>query len=194
MKKNYICEDCYENLDLVNGEREVGSSHIDKLYYSLFYNRFIREKIKEYKFNGKNYLSKAFSEIILDTIREKNLEDQIDIIFFIPSHRKKEALRGYNQVELLAKYIGKSLDIDLSRGNLVKTRQTKDQSSLNRLERASNLKDSFIIRDEKEIRDKKILLLDDIITTGATLEETSKLLSQAGARSIVGICLTSTKI
>ena len=191
--KNYICKDCYENLDILDKEIELDSSYIKKAYYSLSYNRFIREKMKDYKFNGKNFLYKPFGEIILDTIRKKGLDKRIDIITYIPTHRRKEALRGYNQAELLANYISENIDKPLLGDNLIKIKWTKDQSHLTKIDRIINLQDSFKLKEAGEVKNKRILLIDDIITTGATMEECSKVLSENGAKEVIGIALTSSK-
>ncbi|MBU5436682.1 ComF family protein [Tissierella sp. MSJ-40] len=192
--KSYICKECEEKLEAINKEVYLDSYYISKVVYSLAYNRFIREKLKEYKFNGKNYLYKPFGEIMLNTINQKNLCSEIDLIMYVPSHRRKEALRGYNQSELLARYIAKFLNITLSSKNLIKIKWTKDQSQLQRLDRIKNLKGSFQVRDKEEIKFKKILLIDDIITTGTTMEECSKVLLHNGAKEVVGLALTSSKI
>lgn len=192
--KSYICIDCYENLEIINGRSKIGFEYISDSYYSLSYNRFLREKMSDYKFNGKNYLYKPFGDIMVNTAKMMGIHEEIDIIMFVPSHRRKEAVRGYNQAELLANYISNSLKKPLSRKKLIKTKYTKDQSVLNRLDRMLNLKKSFEIRDKEEIKSKKILLIDDIITTGVTLEEASKILLNSGARKIVGLTLTSSKI
>ena len=189
----YICHDCYINLEIVDKENYVDLEYIHKSYFSLLYNRYLREQMTNYKFNGKSYLYKAFGEIMVDTINKKEINN-IDLIMYIPSHRRKEAKRGYNQAELLAYYISKDLNIDLSRGNLIKNKYTKEQSGLNRLDRTTNLKDSFYIKDKEEIKGRKILLIDDIITTGKTLEETSKVLVKNGAKEIIALTLTSSKL
>ena len=191
--KSFICKDCYGNLDILDKEIEINSSYINKAYYSLSYNRFIRDKIKEYKFNGKNYLYKPFAEIMLATIRKKEIEKNIDVIAYIPSHRRKEALRGYNQAELLANYISKSLDKPLMRDNLIKTKWTKEQSHLVKIDRIINLQDSFKLKDAEEVKGKKILIIDDIITTGVTMEECSRILRENGSKEVIGLALTSSK-
>lgn len=192
--KSCICKECEERLEVINKEIYLNSYYISKVVYSLAYNRFIREKLKEYKFNGKNYLYKPFGEIMLNTINQKNLCSEIDLIMYVPSHRRKEALRGYNQSELLARYIAKFFNITLSSKNLIKIKWTKDQSQLQRLDRIKNLKGSFQVRNKEEIKFKKILLIDDIITTGTTMEECSKVLLHNGAKEVVGLALTSSKI
>lgn len=191
---SYICRDCYENLEIINGESKVEFKYMSRSYYSLAYNRFIRDQLSDYKFNGKSYLYKPFGEIMVNTAREMGIQDEIDLIMFVPSHRRKEAIRGYNQAELLGDYISKALKKPLSKKNLVKVKSTKEQSALNKLDRRLNLKESFQIRDKEEIKGKNILLIDDIITTGVTLEELSKILLNSGARKIVGLTLTSSKI
>ena len=189
----YICKECFNNLEIIHKEITIDSPYINKVYYSLLYNRLMREMVKKYKYEGKNYLYKAFGEIMMGTIKTNGLESHIDIIAYIPAHRRKEALRGYNQAELLASYIAEKLDKPLLKNNLVKLKWTEDQSHSNKAERVVNLKDSFHIKNPDEIRGKKILLVDDIITTGATMEECSRVLINNGAHKVIGLALTSNK-
>ncbi len=189
----YICKDCYENLEVLDKEINIDSPYIKKAYYSLSYNRFIREKVKDYKYNGKNYLCKPFGEIMLRTIKNKEIDKDIDVILYVPTHRRKEALRGYNQAEILADYISKVLGKPLLKNNLVKIRWTKEQSHSNKIDRIINLKDSFRIKQPNEIEGKKILLIDDIVTTGVTMEECSRVIINSGANKVIGLALTSSK-
>ncbi|MBU5427817.1 ComF family protein [Tissierella pigra] len=189
----YLCKDCYERLEIVHGELELDFPYIKKTYYSLEYNRFIREIIGDYKFNGKNYLYKPLGQIMVETITRKNIHKDIDIIIYIPIHRRKEAIRGYNQAELLGNFIGKELNIPVSKNNLVKIKWTKEQSHLTKINRATNLKDSFKVKDINKIKNKKILLVDDIITTGATMGECSRLLINSGVKEVITVGITSSK-
>lgn len=191
--KGYICKECYDNIEILDREAELDSPYIKKAYYSLSYNRFIREMVKEYKYNGKNYLYKPFAELMLNTIKSKKIAQDIDIILYVPTHKRKQALRGYNQAELLANYISESLGKVLLKNNLVKTRWTKEQSHSNKIDRITNLKDSFQIRNPNEIEGKRVLLVDDIITTGVTIQECSRVLINNGAREVIGLALTSSK-
>lgn len=191
--KGYICKECYENIEILDREIKLDSPYLKKIYYSLSYNRFIREMMKDYKYNGKNYLYKPFGELMLKTIENKKIEKDIDLILYVPTHKRKEALRGYNQAELLANYISKNLDKPLLKDNLIKVRWTKEQSHSNKIDRIINLKDSFQIRNPKGIEGKKILLVDDIITTGVTMDECSRVLINNGAKEVIGLALTSSK-
>jgi|SRR5699024_3898934 len=190
--EGFICTNCKEHLQVLNREIYLNSDSIKKTYYSLLYNRYIRELVIDFKFNKKSYLYKPFGEIMVDTILDQKITD-IDLILYIPSHRRKEAIRGYNQSELLGKYISQTLNIPISYNNLIKIKSTKDQSTLNKDERQNNLKGAFKIKDKREIYEKRILLIDDIITTGSTIIETSNILMENEAKEVVALSFTSGK-
>ena len=128
---------------------------------------------------------------MLNTYYKMNID--VDKIAFVPMFPRKEALRGYNQAELLAKYISKKLDKPLIY-DLIKTKNTLEQSHLNKAERRENLKDSFKLKHKKPINTLRILLVDDIITTGRTMNECSRVLKEAGAMEVIGLAITSSKI
>lgn len=190
--EKFLCNNCRGFLEVLNREIEMDSFHIEKAYYSLMYNRFVRELIRDFKFNGKSYLYKPLGEIMINTIMDKGLYN-MDLILYVPSHRRKEAIRGYNQSELLASYISKSLDIPISHNNLIKIKHTRDQSRLDKYNREDNLRNAFKLKNKVEIYNKKILLIDDIITTGSTMMECSNILIKNEAREVVGLALTSSK-
>ena len=189
----FTCSDCRDNLVFVHKKINIDLEYISSAIYSLNYNRFLKEVVHGFKFNGKSYLYKPLAEIMLETMELLNISG-VDCIFFIPIHRRKEAIRGYNQTQLLANYIGKSLEIPVSKKNLIKIKWTQEQNQLDRIHRLKNLKDSFVIKNPEEIYGKKVLLIDDIITTGATFNECSRLLIKNGAKEVVSLALTSSKI
>lgn len=188
--KNFICKNCYDNLEIIDRQICINLPYINKVYYSLIYNRFIRDRIKDYKYNGKNYLYRPFGEMMLNTYYKNDIK--IDKIIYVPMHRRKEALRGYNQAELLGKYISKKTQKPLIK-DLIKIKATKIQSHSDKINRMENLRDSFKIKNNRSINNIRILLIDDIITTGATMDECSRVLIEAGAREVIGLALTSSK-
>ena len=99
-------------------------------------------------------------------------------------HKHKKAVRGYNQSELVAKEMAKQMEIKFEKGILIKQRNTEVQSTLNKTQRIQNVKDAFLVTDFTKVKGKKIILVDDIYTTGSTVNECSKLLKQAGAKEI----------
>ncbi len=130
---------------------------------------------------------------MLQTIKLNNIDD-IDLIIPVPVHWRKEALRGYNQSYLLAKPVAMTLEKPLLKDCLVKARWTREQNTLSAHERRKNLVDSFKVKKRERILGKRILLIDDIFTTGSTLKVCSQALIEAGAGEVVALTLTSTKL
>lgn len=187
-----ICIECHERIEYVNKEIEIQSKFINRTVFCVTYNRFIKELVHDFKFNGKSYMYKPFGEIIVKCIKENGLYNN-DLIMFVPIHIRKEAIRGYNQAELLASHVSKALGIHISKKNLVKVKWTKEQNTLDRIQRLSNLRDSFVLSNSDEVVGKRILLIDDIITTGSTFNECAKVLHNNGAIEVNCIALTSGK-
>ncbi|MGO1469243.1 MAG: ComF family protein [Tissierella sp.] len=190
--ENYICKSCNDKVARVHKEVFLGDVNIERCFYTTIYDSFMKDIIKKFKFNDKSFLYKALADILLETIYKENIKDKIDIISFVPSHRRKEAVRGYNQVELLAKFISKELDLPIFNG-LFKARHTPDQHFLDELGRRKNLKDAFRVRNKEEIKGKRILLLDDILTSGSTMKMCAKELIKNEAKTVFALALTSSR-
>ncbi len=187
-----ICKNCYSFLEVVNREVELDSSYVKRAYYAIVYNRLGKQIVGDFKFNGKGYLYRPLGELMANTIYDKDI-GPLDMVIYVPSHRRKEALRGYNQSRLLAEYIAQVLEIPISHDNLIKTRHTKEQRTLNRHDRMINLRDAFKLKNSHEIDEKRILLIDDILTTGSTMIECGKVLMVNGAKEVIGLAITSSK-
>jgi ComF family protein len=110
---------------------------------------------------------------------------EVDYIIGIPisSGRMKE--RGYNQTELIAKELGRILSVEYLPNALVKIKETEHQINLSKIERKNNVKDSFKFADKYDVKGKRVLLVDDIFTTGATVNECSKVLKKANAKKVI---------
>lgn len=188
----YICKDCRKKLDIVNKEVVLDPLWVDRCFYTTIYDRFMKEIIKRFKFNDASYLYKPLAALMLSTIYKEGLDKQIDLVTFVPSHRRKEAIRGYNQTELLAAFISKKLNIPIFKG-LLKVKITKDQHFLDGGERERNLSGAFLVKRKKEIKDKRILLIDDILTSGSTIQECSRVLKENEAKTIIALALTSSR-
>ena len=144
----------------------------------------IRQRLIEYKFQDKSYMYKTFAKIILKNKKVCGFLEKYDIIIPVPIHKKRRLKRGYNQTELIAKEICKNISLELKTDVLIKQKNIKAQSELNKNERKQNIKNAFEIKNINEIIDKKILLFDDIYTTGSTVNECSKILKKVGAKQI----------
>lgn len=164
--------------------------HFDYCINVLKYESIVRDKIIDFKFNEKTYLYKTFAKIILkDKKICRFLQNQYDIIIPVPMHKHKKRLRGYNQTELIAKELGKSLGIQVDTSSFAKTKNTETQSTLTKSKRVENVKGAYGVLRTNNIIGKRIILFDDIYTTGSTLNECSKVLKKAGAKSVGVITL-----
>ncbi len=139
--------------------------------------------IKIFKFHGKRQLAYQLAFPIAQAIVKSYTENDFDVITYVPLHKESLRKRGYNQSELLAKEIGKSLNIPVCE-LLKKTRKNQPQHKLKLEQRAKNVQGVYKVYDPKKINGKKILLIDDIITTGYTLGECAKTLQESDALSV----------
>lgn len=137
-----------------------------------------------YKFNEKPYLNKIFSSLINKYQKNYLNFNFYDIIIPVPISKKRLKNRGYNQSLLYAKDISKENNIQLENKVIIKIKNNNAQSSLNKEEREQNVQGVYKVINSKKVKNKKILLLDDIYTTGSTLNECSKELIKAGASYI----------
>ena len=158
--------------------------HFENHYYIFKYDNLIRKLIIDYKFNEKPYLYRSFLEF-LNNYQKEYIQFKIyDIIIPVPISKKRKRERGYNQSLLIAREISSKEKIKLGDKVISKVKNNNTQSKLNKEERAENVKNVYKITNNKEIINKNILLIDDIFTTGATLNECSRMLKQAGAKKI----------
>ena len=137
----------------------------------------------------------VFNEILSSALKEVIIPlDSIDVIIPIPLHRSKLKKRGFNQSLLIADFISKLTLLPLSESSLIKKKSTPSQISLSKPERIKNLEGSFEIVSFQKIQGKSVLLVDDIMTTGATLDTCASELMKAGAKEIYGFTLARTPL
>ena len=146
-----------------------------------YYNGVLKKLVLEFKYNKNFMAGSLLAEFLCEVISENNID--IDVIVFVPSSKKALRERGFNQCEYLAKEISKRLKIDLCK-DIIKVKNTKEQKLLSKEERYKNIMGAFALKSERNIKNKRILLIDDVITTGATLHECEKILKLNGATSI----------
>ncbi len=128
-----------------------------------------------------------YGKLIEKEINEYNL----DFFIPVPIHPKKLKIRGYNQAEVFAKGLTKSLEIETKSNILQKTKETVSQTKENKQERFENIKGSFQIKDEKAVKGKNVGVVDDVLTTGATLEEIAQILKKAGVSKVFIITIAT---
>lgn len=156
--------------------------HFDFAWSACIYAEPLRTLLHQYKFRQKTVLRHLFHRLIVNFIQIHQLDThQFDWIMPIPLHPARQRERGYNQSELIARLLAKSLNRRISTRHLKRVRFTPAQSTLHQKERWTNLDKAFRIRHFKSIRKTSILLVDDLLTTGATTSAAAQALKQAGA-------------
>lgn len=150
----------------------------------------VRKAIHLYKYDGGKRLSVGMGTLMAEYLKERQklTLEQTDLLLSVPLHPKKEKRRGFDQTELLCLQIAAQTGLEYQKTVLQRTRDTVAQSRLSPEERKRNLKDAFAVAGD--VRGKRILLVDDIFTTGTTCHECAKALLRAGAERVT-VCALS---
>lgn len=198
-----ICDNCIRKFKKFEDYTEIYNSkyynernnkklkikYLDSLIYFFRYKDYIRKLILDYKFFNKYYLGKVFTKIMLKNENFCRNLKIYDIIIPVPMHKIKLKQRGYNQAELLAEDLAKNLTLEYDKTILKKFKNNKRQSSLSEKERFENIKNVFKVEKTDKIKNKRVILVDDICTTSATLEECSRILKEAGANKVTAVVI-----
>lgn len=194
-KSSFTCEMCTNILkyELNEGVRiNISNMYFDELYSAFLYTGFIRSKILEFKFYNKPYLGKVFAKILTSIFIKNGIN--VDAIIPVPIHYRRYMERGYNQSKIIAKYISNKTHVYMPRNVLKKIINSNKQSKLNAIERKKNVLNSFKVVHSRNIQGKIILLVDDIYTTGATVNECSRILKENGARKVIVMTIAYGKL
>ena len=191
---NYLCEDC-QSILLVSGVHQKNpTQNLKDLYFAIDYQQpLIKNLIKLFKYQPfvKELVIPLTSLIITHfQLIEKSTADFVNFILVpVPLERKKLKWRGFNQAEEIGKELANFFGIPLITNCLIKIKETLPQVELSDEERRENIKGAFLVKDKELIKNKKILLIDDVYTTGATMEECARVLKKAGAKEVIGIVI-----
>lgn len=159
--------------------------HLSAAGSFLFYNenQMVQQILWEIKYNGNTHLAKEIGRLsVADS--EEMFRKQVNLIIPIPLHKAKLQLRGYNQTAFFAEGMSEMLEIPSVIDVLKRSKQTTSQTKLNRVDRFQNLDKAFIVENNLKIQGKHVLLVDDVVTTGATLISAGQCLLDAGCASL----------
>ena len=152
-------------------------------YYKFSKHGMVQRLLHALKYQNHPEVGELAGKWFGQALREYNSIQDIDLIVPIPLHKRKQKKRGYNQCDFIAWGLSEVLDIPWSTQVLVKTKNTESQTRKNRIERYRNSYQAYAIRRSANIKGKHILLVDDVVTTGATLGACAKLLLAGGCRA-----------
>ncbi len=185
INENSLCKKCEIKLNkqaenrIIKEGTEIEDKYFNELMYIFRYEGQIRKLIIDYKFNDKSYLYKMFVNFLLKNQKIFENIKNYDTIIPVPISKKRKNERGYNQSLLIARNISEKTDLELMNNCLIKTKNIIEQSKLNKEDRLQNIQGVYDLKNKKLLENRKILLIDDIYTTGSTANECSKTLRAA---------------
>lgn len=186
-----VCPRCAAKLPYTGYSARQDFPHLAACYSPLYYTEDVRRSLLGYKFGGLRMYASAYGEFLAKCIDENRIS--CDSITWVPLSRMRLRKRGYDQARLLAEELSRRLSIPCI-PLLRKMRNNPRQSATGNAEkRRRNVKGVYEALPDPDIRGKTILLVDDIVTTGATLSEAASVLQKAGAASVVGLTLARRK-
>lgn len=195
-----LCADCLQKLEHVEAGfvqemilNRLPEKFLNDLIVFFFFNETIQSLIHNIKYNKMAKLGKNLGRFAARNI-QNFLKEPPAFVFPIPLHPAREKERGYNQSDLIARGIFESLPVPILKSGLFRTRETHSQTRLNREERQKNVKAAFQVNPGINILDKTIVLVDDVVTTGSTLNSCAEACKRAGAERVIGVALATPKL
>ena len=205
----YLCQDCLSLIEISQHQyclcqmaqriwqggkcKKCASRKLNGLYFAVPYqNSLVQKLIRLFKYNPFiKELSGTLASLIINHFQLLDNPPDFSefLLVFIPLEKRKLKQRGFNQAEEIAKELSKSLEIPLVSDCLLKIKANFPQVRLSGKEREENIKGVFSIKNIEKIRGRKILLVDDVYTTGSTMEEGARVLKTAGAKEIWGVAV-----
>lgn len=163
------------------------NEHLNKYFkkhlFIFKYEGIIKKKLIAYKFNERVYVYKAFVNFMLKNKKVCRFLESYDIIIPVPIHKNRKLKRGYNQTSLIAKKIAENFEnLQYIDDVLIKKIDNKPQSTKNKIDRKKDVIGVYEIKNAEKLKNKKVLVIDDIYTTGSTLNECCKILKQANPK------------
>jgi len=208
----HICPTCLERLPLVSsplcsicgipftgtgGDHRCGAClvhppHFDTARARYLYEGALRDLIHSFKYDQRTHLRHPLALLTLEGVSGLVAEHDPHLIVPVPLHRSRLRQRGFNQAALLGRVLSRRLSLKMLPDALVRIRPTEPQIKLSAAERRVNVKGAFTVTGPDRIAGKRILLLDDVMTTGSTLDECARELKKAGADVVIAATVART--
>jgi len=188
---SYLCEDCKATMEISGFHQKADLECLSDLYFALTYqNSLIQKLIRQYKYQPfVKELNKILASLIIEHFQlMDNKPDFTDFVLVaVPLEKRRQRWRGFNPAEEIGRNLAGFWKIPLISGALLKIKNTLPQVELSDEERRENIKGAFVCKSPEKIKGRKILLVDDVFTTGATMTECARVLKKSGAKEIIGI-------
>jgi competence protein ComFC len=178
-----VCEPCYSDLEKITPAQievfinRVDNREFDNIYIMYEFSKLFQKLMYFFKYEGYQHIAKYFAMSIFEYIN-----NEYDCVSFVPLHKTKQRERGFNQSEVIADYYCQKSKLPFCNHLLKRTKYTQSQTKLGRQQRRENIHKAFSV--ESDVENKSILLIDDVITTGATLNECAAVLKAANCKKV----------
>jgi ComF family protein len=144
----------------------------------------LKQCIHLFKYDGRRELARPFGLLMAECVSREFREVGFDALVPVPLHRSKLHARGFNQAELLARELGRRMGVPVANRALVRLEARDPQSTLTRAARLENIRGLFAVSDRERVAGRRFLLIDDVFTTGATVDECVRVLLKNGAVAV----------
>jgi len=208
---NLLCNYCQEDYPLIDDPvcKQCGkqlandddlcfdckkAEHLYEKGIALYpYEGIIKEALYRFKYGGKRKYAEFYAENMYSKLKDTGFFHQIDLIIPVPVSKERLEERGYNQAEEIAKHLSKISKIPYNRDILIRKKDTRPQSGFNPNQRTKNIRNAFVTTSQLPAKHKVILIIDDIYTTGSTINECSRILLNSGAEKTYSsvVCIGS---
>ena len=192
-KRAQLCPACAQRERLKEGWKQGKLPFVAGSVCVYPYEGSVRRGVHRFKFRGAARSGEIFGVLLAQRVRETGLLEQVDLVCYVPCHRKIKRKRGYEQAQKIARPLAEELELPLE-PLLEKRRNTRPMYRLKAAQRRANVLGAFgVIRGKEDIlRSRRVLLVDDVLTTGSTLSECARVLREAGAREVYGAAFART--
>jgi ComF family protein len=178
-----LCRDCQKQ-----------ELYFDKAYSVFAFEGILKELIHKFKYSNKTMLAKVFAKMIFDFAMNFNIPlSGYDIMLPVPLHSTRLREREYNQCEILAQQLQRFFHLEISTKDVARIKHTRSQITLDKTARWENIVGAFKIRNNQAFINKNVLIVDDLITTGATASELAKTLKESGAKMVSVLTIAKAK-
>lgn len=198
-----LCDNCKKILPYITGKRCLhccepitGSGnyclhckgkkfYCDKIISPFVYDSIAKKFVIELKYDNRKYISQCLAKYMYYSFIKENLP--YNLVTCVPLCNKRFKERGYNQSELLGNYFAQDLNCPFYANLLERVKETPTQTKLTFTERQKNMSGAFKVKDKQLIKDKIVIIVDDVYTTGATIKECALVLKKAGAKAVYAV-------
>lgn len=206
-----LCDECLKEMTFIKDDicKKCGRLHYNEADYCLtckehlryfdfarscvVYDERAKEIVRGLKFGRRKYFAKYVSNFLIDRYEECFADVVVDYIVPVPIMKKRQEERGYNQAEAIAQKFAEHYNLQIKTDVVEKIKQNEEQAKLTGKEREENVNGVYKVNKPNEVKDKTILIVDDVMTTGSTASELAKILIKAKAKNVYVLTFASTK-